>query len=780
MIERAVVEYIANALWQVPLLAGGAWLFLWAVRPGPRAQYGVWLAVLGMAVLLPLRGMGSAGGFATQARQGMRGLEMVRGTVGGAVGSTILAPGFDRVSTPDMPLVGARVLGAQERVGKSEELVMPLVREDAAGWDWQALAPRVRHVSLTDRAVNWLVGMYVSTVLLGMVRVVRAWRTARRLVDDSRETTVCTCEMTYLENYGERLDVELPRLRESCEVSSPMVVGLFAPVLLLPEGFARHTDDEVRAALCHELAHVKRRDYMVNLICQVVALPVVWHPATYAVQQRIRRTREMVCDAMAAREMQSEIGYARCLLAMARSMLGGDCMAEQAEGLGLFGNNILEERVMRLMETKTAMSVRTKVARAAGGATMMIAATTMAAMFHVAPMMAEQNTAVAPQSASAASGAASPEVARDVQSVVVAPLVPLAPIAPVAPAPPVAPVRLASLSPLAPMSPVAPLSHLAPLAPVVMAPAVAPVPAVAPLPAVAPVAPAPSPQSAPAPEVAPAAPAPAPQSAPSPAPAPVAPTPPAAAPAPAAPGISGHATGRKGVYVHRGRESDGSSFAIVNGEQRELTPEEKSQIDKAMAEAKAKFDSPEFKKQMEDAQRQVAEATAKINSPEFKRQIEDAKKQALAAQNFINSPEFKKQMEDAQRQAAEATTKLNSPEFKKQMEDAQRQVAEATAKLNSPEFKKQMEDARRQAAEATAKLNSAEFKRQMEDVRKQVEEATAKINSPEFREQMEEARKQVAEATAKINSGEIQRQIDEAMRKLSEAKSRSGDATSIK
>jgi hypothetical protein len=530
--------------------------------------------------------------------------------------------------------------------------------------------------------------------------------------------------MAYLESYGERLGVELPRLRESCEVSSPMVVGLVAPVLLLPEGFARHTDDEVRAALCHELAHVKRRDYVVNLICQVVALPVVWHPVTYAVQQRIRRTREMVCDAMAAREMQSEMSYARCLLAMARSMLGGDCMAEQAEGLGLFGNNILEERVMRLMETKTATSVRAKVARAAGGATMMIAATTMAAMFHVSPMVAEQNVAVVAQSGRAASGVSSPEVARDVQAVVVTPTAAVAPVAPVP-------------------------------APAVMAPAVAPVPDVAP------VAPAPAPQSAPAPAPphAPVAPPPAPQSVPTPAVAPAA-TPPAAAPTPpahAAPGISGHATGRKGVNVRSGRDSDGSSFAIVNGEQRELTPEEKSQMDAAIAEAKAKIDSPEFKKRMAEAQRQIAETTAKINSPEFRKQIEDARKQALAAQNFINSPEFKKQMEDAQRQ-----------------------VVEATAKLNSPEFTKQVEDARRQAIEATTKLNSAEFKKQMEDVRKQVEEATARINSPEFKEQMEEASRQVAEATAKINSGEIQRQIDETMRKFNEAKSRSGDATTVK
>src|ERR1700677_2933590 len=66
MMERAVVEYIANALWQIPLLAGGAWLFLWAVRPGPRTQYGVWVGVLGLAVLLPLHGMGSAGVVARQ------------------------------------------------------------------------------------------------------------------------------------------------------------------------------------------------------------------------------------------------------------------------------------------------------------------------------------------------------------------------------------------------------------------------------------------------------------------------------------------------------------------------------------------------------------------------------------------------------------------------------------------------------------------------------------------------------------------------------------------
>ncbi len=56
MMEQALIEYLANASWQVLLLAAGAWLLLRIVRPEPLVQHRVWLAVLGLAVLLPLRG----------------------------------------------------------------------------------------------------------------------------------------------------------------------------------------------------------------------------------------------------------------------------------------------------------------------------------------------------------------------------------------------------------------------------------------------------------------------------------------------------------------------------------------------------------------------------------------------------------------------------------------------------------------------------------------------------------------------------------------------------
>jgi beta-lactamase regulating signal transducer with metallopeptidase domain len=346
--ERALAEYLVNALWQVPLLAGGAWLLVRVVRPGPQIQHATWLAVLGLAVLLPIHGMGM-GAF-----------------------------------TPPSQLTTAVL----EESTASRDI--PSSRKDH-------FFPRMRTLHLNATATRWVVRMYLATVALALIRIARGWRAARRLVASSRETSG---HRVALAQYSQRFQVVQPELRESADVSSPVIVGARAPVLLLPEGFARFTEDEVVAALCHELAHIKRQDYLMNMVCQVVALPLAWHPAVDQVQQRIRMTREMVCDAMAAQEMKSHIGYAKCLLVLAQSMLRERGMARQAQWIGLFSNSSLEERVMELMETTT-MSARAKLARLATGATVMIAAGSLAAMFHVTPTMAESRPEAPPPQATA-------------------------------------------------------------------------------------------------------------------------------------------------------------------------------------------------------------------------------------------------------------------------------------------------------------------------------------------------------------------------------------------
>ena len=271
---------------------------------------------------------------------------------------------------------------------------------------------------MTARTVHWLLRLYVATIVIGLFRITRAWLAARTLVENSQEICLSDRDRMALEDYSHRLGIRPPQLRQTGEVSSPMVVGGRAPVLLLPEGFARHTENEIRAALCHELAHIQRRDYLVNVVCQVAALPLAWHPVVDWVQQRIHMTREMVCDAMAAQEMKSHLGYAKCLLALAHSMLGERGMAAQAQFLGLFGNHTLEERVMRLMDTTT-MSLRAKTARVVSGAAMMIASGVIAGMFHLTPTMAQAD--VLPQATQNP-----PEVA---QAAVPEPRLPLRPAA---------------------------------------------------------------------------------------------------------------------------------------------------------------------------------------------------------------------------------------------------------------------------------------------------------------------------------------------------------------
>jgi beta-lactamase regulating signal transducer with metallopeptidase domain len=619
MIERTLVEYVANALWQVPMLAGGAWLLLAAVKAGPRMQHGVWLMVLGLAVVLPLHGMG-----------GELAPVLVRSNVGVRVGAGDVASADGDLTTASMQRV------SEERAEGS-------------------LQPRRVEVSVA--AARWVVSLYAGAVMFGLWRVVWAWRAARGLVERSREVTLAGEQTVVLEDYGRRLRIRLPQVRESVEISSPMIVGVIAPVLLLPVEFARYEAEEIRAALLHELAHVKRRDTLENAVCQLVALPVSWHPVTQWVQGSIRRTREMVCDAMAAEEMRSEIGYARCLLALAKGMMAGRELERETAGVGLFQlfhSNVLEERVMRLMETESVVGVRTKLIRVASGAVAMAATIAVAAMFHVTPTMAQERMqAPVPEIGQSAV----PEVGQSA-------------------APQVVPDAAPQVVPDA-------------------APQVVPDAA----PQVVPDA---------APQVVPDAAA---QAAPN------AAASDSAERKVTACGKEADVVAGKGKYVYRWEGSEDEPVTIVNGRVRKLTPEERRQIrqqmekaSKEIAAATAKINSPEFKKQIEEA----AAASAKVNSAEFKRQIAEAQLEAQKANEMVHSQAFQEQMAEVQRnlkamempriqeEIARATAEVNSPEFKQQMADMQKEI-NVEVQQRVAEAMKQMKEAQEGLKEISPK-----------------------------------------------------------------------------
>jgi bla regulator protein BlaR1 len=103
--------------------------------------------------------------------------------------------------------------------------------------------------------------------------------------------------------------------------------------------------------------------------------------------------------------------------------------------------------------------------------------------------------------------------------------------------------------------------------------------------------------------------------------------------------------------------------------------------------------SEEWKKQREEMKVQAEKMKAQFDSPEFKKQIEDMKVQAKKmSEQYVNSPEFKKQVIEMKIQAEHMSKQINSEVWRKQAKEMQKQAEKMSEQFNSPEWKKQMED----------------------------------------------------------------------------------------
>ena len=145
------------------------------------------------------------------------------------------------------------------------------------------------------------------------------------------------------EQLGVRRTVQL---LESKLVEVPMVIGHLKPVVLLPMGMLTGlTAAEVEAILAHELAHVKRYDYLINLVQTVVESLLFFNPAVWWISQTIRKHRELCCDDIAVRCCGNQMVYANAL-----SNLGAWSLRTPALGMGLFKTeNELLMRIKRLI-----------------------------------------------------------------------------------------------------------------------------------------------------------------------------------------------------------------------------------------------------------------------------------------------------------------------------------------------------------------------------------------------------------------------------------------------
>jgi TonB family protein len=109
------------------------------------------------------------------------------------------------------------------------------------------------------------------------------------------------------------------RVLISSMAESPSVIGWLRPAILLPAAaLAGLEPEQLRAVLAHEIAHIRRHDYLVNLMQTMVETLLFYHPAVWWASARIRHERELCCDDAAVHECGDAICYARALTRLER------------------------------------------------------------------------------------------------------------------------------------------------------------------------------------------------------------------------------------------------------------------------------------------------------------------------------------------------------------------------------------------------------------------------------------------------------------------------------
>ena len=346
------MEYLANALWQAPLLFFAARLMARGTqRAAPGLKHRIWLGALLLQPVLPalstvparflwwLGNLFRLNGDAETAREGARvSVSFGDGTLHGSVG---LPAGLLRG-------VAALYLGT---------LIFLALRLLWGLWRMYELLAAARGAGPEDGAGAWM--------LL----------------------------------YGERFGVPHARVVVSAAVRGPVTVGVRDRVLVLPEGFALLPEEDRRAALAHEFAHMRRQDFAKNLLYRIVSLPLAFHPATRATLAQVAETREMVCDAMAAEAVAGSTRYAKSLLRLA-SRFAGETPDIHLHAIGIFAfpdANTLERRITMLTTREKTFGWKHKLGLGLMAATLSVGAFSSAMAFRLHVVAGEAGGLQTPQ-----------------------------------------------------------------------------------------------------------------------------------------------------------------------------------------------------------------------------------------------------------------------------------------------------------------------------------------------------------------------------------------------
>jgi beta-lactamase regulating signal transducer with metallopeptidase domain len=212
-------------------------------------------------------------------------------------------------SVASSPLRVARVSAAAPRTTHVVSRV-----ENPAAQTPDAVSPRLTLDVRFEPLLPILIGIWLAGVTFLSLRLLTGWLWIQRL-----RTRGAIAAGDSWQRMAARLSRRLHIARtitllESTLVEVPTVIGWVKPVVLLPaSALSGLSGQQLEAILAHELAHIRRHDYLVNLLQTLVETILFYHPAVWWLSRRIRAEREHCCDDLAVSLCGDPIAYASAL-----------------------------------------------------------------------------------------------------------------------------------------------------------------------------------------------------------------------------------------------------------------------------------------------------------------------------------------------------------------------------------------------------------------------------------------------------------------------------------
>lgn len=196
--------------------------------------------------------------------------------------------------------------------------------------------------------------LYIALLIIPAIRFVRNYRYVQLLRNNELSKISVEWRM-FVKKVASQIGITKPvHVWVSNLISSPVTIGYLKPIILVPlAAVANLTPHQMEAVLLHELAHIRRHDYLVNLIINCIQTVLYFNPFVKAFVQTIERERETSCDEMVIQFQYDPHNYASALLMLEKNSIHARQMAMAASGKSDLLNRI--ERILNI-EKKSAFS----------------------------------------------------------------------------------------------------------------------------------------------------------------------------------------------------------------------------------------------------------------------------------------------------------------------------------------------------------------------------------------------------------------------------------------